>query len=134
MRITKILFFDGACNLCNSSVDILIKLDRKQEIKFTSLQGQTAKAMNLGFEKLATSKQTLYYINTAGKLLSQSDALIEILQELFTFGFIFKAFKVIPKKVRNYLYSLIAKNRYKIFGKSETCRVPTEEERARFLV
>lgn len=125
-----IIFFDGVCGLCNSFVDIVMKLDRAQQFLFSPLQGETAK-------KLLTQKQTedldsvILYDN--GVTYSKSDAVLEIFNKIGGFLQLWMFTKIIPKNLRDHVYDLAAEQRYKIFGKREACRIPTPEERARFL-
>ena len=124
----NIVFFDGICNLCNTSVNFIMRFDNKKQFFFAPLQGETAKKYE--FRELTS----VIYVNEAGKIFEKSDAALEILSRLFPFGRVFLVFKIIPKFIRDWAYNTIAKHRYQLFGKADTCRVPTEEERTRFLV
>ncbi len=127
---TSIVFFDGVCNLCNFSVDFLIRKDTKNKFLFAPLQGETA----LKLLPSNTSNQldsVVYYKN--GTIYTHSDAAIQILISLggvFSFA---KVFLVFPSILRDSVYKLIAKKRYKWFGKKETCRLPTAAEKEKFL-
>ena len=123
----NIVFFDGVCNLCNFSVDLIIRLDKKKIFHFTSLQGNTAKQYD--FKNL----YSVIYVNKKGHIYDRSDAIIHIGAELFWFGKIAFIFKICPKFIRDFFYNLIAKNRYRLFGKRDTCRMSSSEERDRFL-
>ena len=124
----NIVFFDGVCNLCNTSVNLIMRFDNKEQFFFAPLQGETAKAYQ--FRELSS----VIYVNEADEIFDKSDAALEILSRLFSFGRVFLVFKIIPKFIRDWAYNTIAKHRYQLFGKADTCRVPTEEERTRFLV
>jgi len=133
-KVTKnIIFFDGICTLCNSFVNILMKIDYRRILFFTPLQGETAKKHNLDFKNLPPQKQSLYYLNSKGILYSKSNAVIHILCDLFFLGQLFWLLKLIPQFIRDYLYSVLARNRYALFGKKDHCRVPTPKEKSRFL-
>lgn len=129
----RIIYFDGVCNLCNTFVNMLIKLDRNKKFYFTPIQGTTAMNNNINFEELDVKEQSIIYSNENAQLFERSEAVLQILKDLFLFGFIFSFFKIIPLKLRDIAYKWIAKNRYRIFGHQSTCRVPTEEEKEMFL-
>ena len=126
-----VVFFDGVCNLCNSSVDFLIRIDRKQKLKFASLQSEYAKNhLTLPEKELLSS--VVFLKNK--KQYIKSEAAVEILKEIGGFykfsGIILSIF---PYWFLNIFYNLIANHRYRFFGKRETCRIPTEDEKKRFI-
>ena len=126
-----IVFFDGVCNLCNGTVRLLIKLDRKKQLKFSSLQGQTAK------EKL--NKETIQNLDSIvlykdGIQLNKAKAVIAILCILGgPAKLISYVLKIFPLIVLDTSYNCIAKSRYKLFGKTDNCALPTESESELFL-
>lgn len=126
----RILFFDGVCNLCNWLVDFLIRNDRDRKLFFAPLQGPTA-------EKYvpAEVRKNLFTVVMwdQNRLYTQSDAVVQALRHLPPPWSWFPVVKIIPKPLRNIVYNFVAKHRYKWFGKHDTCRVPTPEERSRFL-
>lgn len=128
-----IVFFDGICNLCNSWVKFIIKYDKKNKFKFASLQSEMGQ--NFLKERNLSSKSfdsiILYQPNSAYFL--KSDAVLQIFKLLgFPFS-ILSIFYIFPSFIRDKLYSLIAKNRYKFFGKSESCMMPNPEWKDKFL-
>ncbi len=127
-----ILLFDGVCNLCNESVQFIIRKDKKGKIRFASLQSEFAnqqlKQFDLEHEKL----ETLVLIKN-GKAYLRSDAALEVLRNLGGVWSLCYVFKIIPSFIRDAVYSWIAKNRYRWFGKQDECMVPTQELRERFL-
>ncbi len=127
---TGIVFSDGVCNLCNSFVDFLLGEDRNTSLRFASLQGETAKE-KLPAPDLEKIETIIYYSDN--QVYKQSDAVIQIMNSLGGVWKIGIVFKIIPKFIRDGLYSYVAKNRYKWFGEKDTCRMPTQEERERFL-
>lgn len=130
----NVVIFDGVCNLCNRAVDILIRLDRKAILSFAPMQGETAKEIGIHQERLAESEQSILYLKKQDDIVFyRSDAVIEIITDLFWWGKIVKVFKILPRFMRDGLYRWVAKNRYTFFGKRDTCRLPTKEEAARFL-
>ncbi len=126
-----IIFFDGVCGLCNSFVDIIFRADKKGIFRFSPLQGGTAKKYISELPK-AEGEWSIVYVDQ-DKIYEQSDATLKILERLGGFWGILSIFSFLPRGFRNFIYRQVAVNRYKIFGKRETCRVPTEEEKERFL-
>lgn len=123
----KIVFFDGVCNLCNGVVDFLIRHNRDQSLMFASLQGRSAREI-LGHVKLDT---IVYYRKS--QLLTKSDAALALCMELSLPWRALLIFKVVPKVVRDKIYDFIAEHRYQLFGIKETCRLPSAQEKSRFL-
>ena len=129
--MNNIVLFDGVCNLCNRSVDFVIRHEKSHKLQFASLQSDVGKSIvnKSGLDEIPDS--VMLYVD--GKLLIRSDAVLAIstyLKQPYTYGIIFK---YVPKILRDSVYNLIAKNRYRWFGKKETCRVPSADERERFL-
>jgi len=129
-----IVLFDGVCNLCNGTVMFLIKRDKKNRLRFASLQSDIAKSKlkELNFEFDSEYLKSIVIIDN-GKVKTKSDAVIKIVQQLGGLWSLVIILKIIPRFIRDWFYELIAKNRYKYFGKQETCMVPTEEMKAKFL-
>lgn len=126
----NIVFFDGVCSFCNQSVDFLIKIDKKNRLKFASLQGETAKS-KLNQSTLDQIDSIVYYQES--KIYTKSKAIIKLLIDIGGIWKVAYLGYIIPNFIRDYLYDLIARNRYKWFGKRETCRLPNEEEREKIL-
>lgn len=126
--MNQIIFFDGVCNLCNGFVDFLLKFDRYQRFQVASLQGETAKKILP--ESYHKELSTVVLLNQ-GKLYTKATAVLLVLSELGPAWKLIKIFHYFPFK--DFVYGLIAKNRYRIFGKRVTCRLPTEAEKTRFL-
>ncbi|QLE03016.1 thiol-disulfide oxidoreductase DCC family protein [Galbibacter sp. BG1] len=130
----KIILFDGVCNLCNSSVQFVIKRDDKNTFKFASLQSEIGKKLlaERGIDPAVTDSIVLIDPNVA--YYTKSDAAIEIAKELGNGWQIFSVFDyILPKSIRDSIYSFIAKNRYQWFGKKEACPLPSPEQKAKFL-
>lgn len=123
----KIIIFDGICGLCNRSIDILLKLDKQKQFKYTSLQGEFIKTLDID----ADIDSIIFYED--GTLYYKSTAILQILRSLGGIWVFINVFYIIPKVVRDYLYDVIAKYRYQIFGKMESCRVPKIGEQALFI-
>lgn len=126
----QILFFDGVCNLCNGFVDFIIKRDPEGHFLFSPLQGQKAKS-TLPIEKI--EKLSTVILWSQGQIYEKSDAALLVLQQLGGLWWFSRFFWIAPQFMRNFVYDFVAKNRYKLFGKRDSCRLPTKEERARFL-
>ena len=127
-----IILFDGVCNFCNYWVTFAIKRDRKNKLKFTPLQGETAKKLLPQFHINPSSLSSVIFIDN-GKAYTQSSAAIQICKHLDGGWKLFYALIIIPKFMRDGLYNIIARNRYKWFGKKESCMIPTPELKERFL-
>jgi predicted DCC family thiol-disulfide oxidoreductase YuxK len=127
----KVVFFDGYCNLCNGFVDWLVQIDSAGQLKFSSLQGETARKL-LGEITGTTDPDTVIFFKE-NQRLERSAAVLHILKDLGGFWAVSQIFFLVPKFVRDFLYRTVAKNRYRIFGRRNTCRVPTLEEQNRFL-
>lgn len=126
----RIVFFDGVCGLCNHFVDFLLRADRRQRLAYAPLQGTTAAATLPA--PLSKGLDTVIYLRD-GMLHTRSSAAIRILMDTGGAWRALGILWVIPRPLRDLLYNAVANNRYKWFGKKETCRLPTPAERARFL-
>ncbi len=126
----NIVFFDGICSLCNGLVDYLMKKDKKGLLYFASLQGETAKQLlpNTDTENL----KTIIYLKD-DHLYKQSNAVLEIFKDVKCSLSLLYSFKIIPPFIRDKVYRYVAENRYKWFGKKETCRMPTPQEKGKLL-
>ena len=127
---TTILFFDGVCGLCNGFIDFLFRFDRKKHFLFSPLQGEKAAEL---LPKSDTEKLESVVLYIDGKVFYKSEAALKVLTTLGGPWLLFGVFYILPKSFRDTVYSWIAKNRYKWFGEKESCRLPTPDERARFL-
>jgi len=132
LKNKKIILFDGVCNLCNSSVHFIIKKDKKKQFLFTSLQSDAARDILLQFQLKNSELDSILLIKN-GQVYQKSDAILKIVKHLngiwkMSYGFI-----ILPKFIRDYVYIIIAKNRYRWFGKREVCMIPTKELQMRFL-
>ena len=125
-----VVFFDGVCNLCQHSVQYLLKYDKKKVLKFASLQGQYAKKI-LNAEHLKNLESLLFYNKKT--LYKKSDAVLELCKILGGWHKLFLVGYLLPKFLRNSLYSWVSKNRYRWFGHQEQCMVPIKDLKSRFL-
>ncbi|WP_343698091.1 thiol-disulfide oxidoreductase DCC family protein [Flavobacterium sp.] len=129
----KIILFDGVCNLCNGAVQFIIKHDKKDIFRFVALQSDLGKAIcdYIGVDQTKIDSIILY--NPGVAYYYKSSAVLEIGKDLGGVYSFFSAFKILPENLRNYIYDYIAKNRYKWYGKKESCMIPTPELKAKFL-
>lgn len=126
-----LVLFDGVCNLCDSSVQFIIKRDPKKRFRFTFLQS------DLGQKFLRQLKQPTEILESViliygGKAYFESSAALHILKIIGGLWALFYAFIVIPSFLRNFIYRIIAKNRYRWFGKKDSCMMPTPDIKERF--
>jgi len=127
-----IILFDGVCNFCNFWVNFLIDRDKKDIFRFTALQSEKGNEL-LKKYNLSTNDFDTFVLIDDKKFYIKSTAALKVAKILPGLWPALYVFIIIPKPVRNFLYSLVAKNRYKIFGKKDSCRIPTPEERSKFL-
>ena len=123
----SVIIFDGVCGLCNQSVDILIKMDREKRFKYTSLQGEYVKTLDIQPD----IDSIIFYED--GTVYYKSTAILKIFQALDGIWKITAIFFLIPRFIRDFIYDIIAKYRYKIFGKMDSCRLPKEGEEKLFI-
>jgi predicted DCC family thiol-disulfide oxidoreductase YuxK len=127
----NVIFFDGVCGLCNGFIDFVITLDKKEKFLFSPLQGEFAQK-NLSMTM--TTQLDSVVLLKGGESFQKSTAVIKIFHELGGFWKLASFGKIIPTPILDLCYDFIANNRYRIFGKKETCRLPTPAERARFII
>lgn len=131
--MSNVVFFDGVCNLCNWSVDFIIKRDTEGVFKFASLQSDVAKGLLDEHRSIVDNGMRTIVLLKNDRLYYRSDAVLEICRDLSNPWPLLSMFKVIPRFIRDAVYRIISKNRYRWFGQRNTCRVPTVEEQQRFL-
>jgi predicted DCC family thiol-disulfide oxidoreductase YuxK len=126
-----IVFFDGDCALCNASVDLILRADTRRRFLFAPLAGQTAREI-LPPLTADPGEWSIVLLDEDG-VREQSDAALAICRELGGAWTLLGLLRALPRRLRDHAYRVIARNRYRWFGHHETCRIPTEAERARFL-
>jgi predicted DCC family thiol-disulfide oxidoreductase YuxK len=132
LKNKTILLFDGYCNLCHSSVQFVLKHEKKQELYFASLQSPIGVEI-LTYYKINSTKIDSLVLIEKNKAYTKSSAALKLskhLKGLYSLGFIFM---IIPTFIRNWVYDFIAKNRYKWYGKKNSCLIPDEKLAKRFL-
>lgn len=129
---TYILLFDGVCNLCISIVNFILKKDTKGKFKFAALQSESGQALLNKFG-LSTKDFNSFIFISGDKYFIKSSAVLHVLKELRIVWILFYIFIVIPRPIRDFMYSIIAKTRYTIFGKQNTCFLPSPDIKRKFL-
>lgn len=128
----QIILFDGVCNFCNFWVNFIIKRDKKDLFRFAALQSDKAREFSAKFN-FDTSSMNTFVLIEGEKFFTKSTAALMICKQLNGPIKILSLFIFFPKFFRDFIYDLVAKNRYKFFGKRDSCRVPTEKEKEKFL-
>ncbi|MDP5229376.1 MAG: DCC1-like thiol-disulfide oxidoreductase family protein [Cellulophaga sp.] len=129
----KIILFDGVCNLCNSSVQYIIKHDTKDEYRFAALQSEIGKKMIAERHIDTALLDSILLIEPGVAYYAKSTAALMIGKSFGGFWSLVAIFEWIPENFRNSVYDYIAKNRYKWYGKKDACMIPTPELKAKFL-
>ena len=129
----KIILFDGVCNLCDSAVQFVIQHDTKDLFRFVALQSELGQQIikHIGINTQNIDSIILYEPGIA--YYYKSEAALQIARNLGGFFHFGTVFKIIPTSIANQVYDYIAKNRYKWYGKNESCMIPTAELKAKFL-
>jgi len=126
-----VVLFDGVCNLCNRSVQFIIRRDRFGYFRFASLQSEAAQ--HLLAEQWQTPNVDSIVLIEKGRVYTQSSAVLRIAGRLDGLWKAAILLLIIPKPLRNLVYRFVARNRYRWFGKRNECMIPTPEQRSRFL-
>jgi predicted DCC family thiol-disulfide oxidoreductase YuxK len=129
----KIILFDGVCNLCNASVQCVIRHDTKDVFRFVALQSELGLKIirYIGIDIKNTDSIVLYEPGKA--YYYKSEAALQIVKEFGGVYSFLRFLAVFPKSISNFVYDFVAKNRYRWYGKQETCMIPTPELAAKFL-
>jgi predicted DCC family thiol-disulfide oxidoreductase YuxK len=127
-----IVLFDGVCNLCNGSVQFIIRHDREGRFRFASLQSPVGQDLQARFGMDPRQLDSVILVE-GDRWFKESDAALRIARGMNGAWKALSVFRVIPRPLRDAVYRLIARNRYRWFGKQETCWLPTPELRGRFL-
>jgi predicted DCC family thiol-disulfide oxidoreductase YuxK len=135
---TPIILYDGVCGLCNRLVQFLLKHDRQGRLRFASLQSDFAAKVlqrhGIDPKDLDTLHVIENYEQPGERVLQRSDAILRAGRELGGFWSVSAtAANVIPRALRDVVYRFVARNRYRVFGKYDTCMLPEPNQRSRFL-
>lgn len=131
-RLEHLILFDGVCNLCNCTVQFIIKNDPEARFRFVTLQNYQEYSFIDAVPSLNNQTESVVYIRD-GQIYYASAAVLEIAKELGWPWKVLYVFKIIPLSIRDFMYEQIAKYRYRLFGKRDVCMIPSAEIRDRFL-
>jgi predicted DCC family thiol-disulfide oxidoreductase YuxK len=129
---SAIILFDGVCNFCNSSINFIIDHDPDNNFKFASLQSATGQRILKEFNRNIHDFDSVILLQDQ-KIYEKSAAALAITQKLTGYWKYLSVFSILPTSLLDFVYDLIAKNRYKLFGKLAVCRMPTPALKERFL-
>jgi predicted DCC family thiol-disulfide oxidoreductase YuxK len=138
-ELSHLVLYDGVCGLCDRFVQFLLRADRHDRLRFAALQGPLGAQILQAHRRSADGLSTVIVVrdydphSTSQTLLDRSDAALFALGEMGGFYVVFKALRVVPGFLRNGVYDLIARSRYRIFGRLDACAIPTPATRAKFL-
>ena len=132
-----IVLYDGVCGLCNRAVQFLLKRDRHDRLRFASLQSEVAAGVLQRHGMDPKSLDTVYAVLNYGEpnetLLAKGDAFLFFAKTIGGIWGLAGVGRIIPRSIRNWLYDFIARHRYQVFGKSESCMLPDPKQRHKFL-
>lgn len=127
-----IIFYDGLCALCNSSVKFVLRHDKEDLFRFASLQSETARVYLDPHGIDPTLLHSIVLLDE-GKVYQRSDGVLRILDHLGSPWKLFSVIRILPRALRDVFYNFVAKVRYRVFGKYEACPLPPSDMRERFL-
>lgn len=130
--MAPVIVFDGVCNLCHASVQFVLRHDRRERFRFAASQTDAGRQL-LGRHGIDPDQVSTVYLIEGGRVSSKSTAALRIARGLGFPWSLASIFNVVPRVLRDWVYDLIARNRYRLFGRAEGCRLPTERERGRFV-
>ncbi|TND03493.1 MAG: thiol-disulfide oxidoreductase DCC [Bacteroidetes bacterium] len=128
----RIVLFDGVCNFCNNSINFIIRHDKKDYFRFTPLQSEAGEKLKVKFQIPEKFLDSIILIEN-GKSYFKTTAALRIARRLNGLWPLMYGFIIVPPFIRDIVYNIIAKNRYRWWGKKESCMVPTPEVRKKFL-
>jgi predicted DCC family thiol-disulfide oxidoreductase YuxK len=132
MKSESVILFDGICNLCNSSVQFVIRHDKEAKFKFASLQSDAGKSYLKAY-RLSDTNLTSVVLIKNGKAYTKSTAALLVAKEISGMAKLLYGFIIIPAFLRDIVYLTISRNRYRWFGEKDHCMVPTPDVQSRFL-
>ena len=129
----QLILFDGVCNLCNASVQYVIKHDQKDQFRYTALQSDIGKRIMKKYNIDRSTMDSILLYSPENGISYKSTAALKIASKLGFPRNVMSVFLIIPAFIRNGVYDYIARNRYKWYGKKEECMIPTAELKSKFL-
>lgn len=131
-NLAKVILFDGYCNLCSGTVQFVLKHDRKAKFRFASLQSEYGKSV-LQKHQLPTESFDTFVLVEDDKIHFKSTAALRVVKSLSGMWPLLYVFIIVPRFIRDAVYGFVARNRYKWFGKRDSCWLPKPEWKERFL-
>lgn len=128
----KIVLFDGVCNYCNDKINFIIKKDKHDIFRFVALQSETGQKI-IKYLGIDTSIDSIILYEPGYAYFIKSEAVFRIIKHLSSSVRFLLFFNFIPTSIKNVFYDIIAKNRYNWYGKKESCMMPTEELKRKFI-
>lgn len=132
MDLDKVIIFDGICNFCSSAVRFIINRDSKAVYRFIPMQTELGRQILARYGYDPDDTQTFLLLTTEG-ILERTDAALEILRAFSWRWQPLRILQALPKPFRDWFYNVLARNRYRWFGKKDTCMIPSDEIKSRFL-
>jgi predicted DCC family thiol-disulfide oxidoreductase YuxK len=127
-----VVLFDGVCNFCDNTVQFVLRRDKAGYFRFAALQSEAGQAL-LKDHELPTEHFDTFILLENGKIYKRSSAALRLVRKLSGGWPLLYGFILIPRFIRDFFYSIIARNRYRWFGKKDACMIPSPEVRSRFL-
>ena len=128
----NLILFDGVCNLCSALVQFVIRHDRRAKFRFAAIQSEIGREIFQSHGLDPVDLQTFVFI-AERRMFARSDAAIEVVSRFSGAWRILRVFRFVPRVVRDSIYSFIARNRYRWFGRNDVCMIPTAEIKERFI-
>jgi predicted DCC family thiol-disulfide oxidoreductase YuxK len=128
----RLVLFDGVCNLCSALVQFVIRHDPAAKFRFAALQSEIGREIFQNHDFDPVDLQTFVFV-VDGRIFLRSDAAIEVISRFGGAWRILRVFRFVPRALRDSIYTIVARNRYRWFGRKEVCMVPTPEIKERFL-
>ncbi len=129
----KLILFDGVCNLCNASIQYIIKHDHKDVFRYAALQSEVGEQIIKTYDIDTSKTDSILLYSKENGITYKSTAALKIAGQLSFPINLMIVFMIVPTFIRNWVYDYIAKNRYKWYGKKEECMIPTPELKSKFL-
>lgn len=129
----KIVLFDGVCNYCNDKINFIIKNDKQDVFRFVALQSETGQKI-IKYLGIDNSIDSIILYEPGYAYFIKSEAVFRIIKHLSSSVRLLLFFNFIPTSIKNIFYDIIAKNRYNWYGKKESCMIPTEEVKRKFII
>ncbi len=133
MKEPYIIIFDGVCIFCNGAVRFIFRRDPRKVFVFSPMQSRFSKSLIEKYKVKDVGYDTFLLIKN-GKCYLRTEAALEIAKDLSGYWVLFNVLKVLPRSLRDFFYRLFARNRYAIFGRSQSCMVPTPALQRRFIL